>query len=337
MRFFIGVENLENNKVRILEQTIISLENVELLLTIDNKKNYSNIKKLEKLLKNTAELFQYKLIWEDKPDLNDLDDIAQKFIRFNRLEDLELLNEISGKIIQTIDISKQFNEIVIDPEERDKLDIREIVMFKNALDKFSTLDKEYKGIEQQKRNIDKINKSLLDSKDRANSIIEDLQDKVEFLNQKTDESSNTQIKKLYMDIYDTEIKLANDYRNWALSIFALISLMLVWKFFNFGFEFNNWGINVSIPTKKIEWKSALNILLLIGLSTPAWYLARESSKHRKVAYKAQMLGTELASFPLYVRELKDEDRLDLRKHLADRFLAKNFLMTRKMHQALTVL
>lgn len=62
--------------------------------------------------------------------------------------------------------------------------------------------------------------------------------------------------------------------------------------------------------------------MLFSLTTPAWYLARESSKHRKVAYKAQMLGTELASFPLYAREFKDEDRLELRKHLADRFFGQ---------------
>ena len=35
-----------------------------------------------------------------------------------------------------------------------------------------------------------------------------------------------------------------------------------------------------------------------------------------------MLGTELASFPLYVREFKDEDRLELRKQLVDRFFGQ---------------
>jgi hypothetical protein len=35
-----------------------------------------------------------------------------------------------------------------------------------------------------------------------------------------------------------------------------------------------------------------------------------------------VLGTELASFPLYVWEFKDEDRLELRKHLADRFFGQ---------------
>ena len=35
-----------------------------------------------------------------------------------------------------------------------------------------------------------------------------------------------------------------------------------------------------------------------------------------------MLGTELAAFPLYVREFRDADRLELRKQLADRFFGQ---------------
>lgn len=161
-------------------------------------------------------------------------------------------------------------------------------------------------------------------------MIEDLRNKNKFLSQASDENSNFEIKKLYIDIYDTEIKIANDYRKWALSIFAVISLLLIWKFFNFSLSFNGLGVTLSIPSKKIGWESALNILLLIGLSTPAWYLARESSLHRKVAYKAQMLGTELASFPLYVREFKDEDRLELRRQLADRFFGQELFNDSKI-------
>ena len=62
--------------------------------------------------------------------------------------------------------------------------------------------------------------------------------------------------------------------------------------------------------------------MLFSLTTPAWYLTKESANHRKVAYKAQMLGTELAAFPLYAKEFKDADRLELRKRLADRFFGQ---------------
>lgn len=258
-------------------------------------------------------------------------DIVFDFGNSNLETNLKKIDRVSKEIVEqitNIDKSKITKE-----NQKSAERLREIL---NEWKKLWHLKTEIKNIKDQtidlKKLVTKVNdesekvsvfsKEIIQIKGESDKLIEDLKDKVGFLNQTTDERSNIQIKKLYTDIYDTEIKIANNYRNWALGIFAVISFMLIWKFFNFGFEFNNWGINVSIPTKKIEWKSALNILLLIGLSTPAWYLARESSSHRKVAYKAQMLGTELASFPLYVRELKDEDRLDLRKHLADRFFGQ---------------
>ncbi len=82
----------------------------------------------------------------------------------------------------------------------------------------------------------------------------------------------------------------------------------------------------------IGWESLIKTAMLFSLTTPAWYLTRESSEHRKVAYKAQMLGTELASFPLYAREFKDEDRLELRKNLVDRFFGQELYSDSKTVQ-----
>lgn len=136
--------------------------------------------------------------------------------------------------------------------------------------------------------------------------------------------------KLYNEIYDREISIADQYRNWALGIFALIGLVLVFGFMNISIQ--NWNHlrdsgYIHIP---LGFESLIKTLMLFSLTTPAWYLTRESSKHRKVAYKAQMLGTELASFPLYVREFKDEDRLELRRQLADRFFGQELFNDSKI-------
>jgi len=150
----------------------------------------------------------------------------------------------------------------------------------------------------------------------------DLKNKNSAFSQLIDEQSNSQIGQLYRDIYNREISIADQYRNWALGIFAIVGIILVLGFLNISIQ--NWNhlkdsSYIHIP---LGWESLIKTLMLFSLTTPAWYLARESSKHRKVAYKAQMLGTELASFPLYAREFKDEDRLELRKHLADRFFGQ---------------
>lgn len=322
---------MENNNVKILESAVVSLESVQLLMTHEEKKTYPKIKNALSIIKNTGDLFEYKLLWDESPNIRNLRDAAQIYIQSNLKKDLEELNILASNIIEAFKVNKQFNELITDPEKRKNIDIQEFVYFKKSMDKFNTLEESYKNFEQKNKFLEKINKNLLERQRQAEEVVEDLKNKYEFLNQKTDEHSNTHIQKLYSDIYDVEIQIADTYRNWALGIFAVISLLLIWKFFNFSLNFNNLGFQISIPSKRIGWESALNILLLLGLSTPAWYLARESSAHRKVAYKAKILGTELSSFPLYVRELKDEDRLELRKQLADRFFGQELYSESKIN------
>lgn len=99
-------------------------------------------------------------------------------------------------------------------------------------------------------------------------------------------------------------------------------MLLILGFLNLSIQNWNYLRDSSYIYIPFGWDSLIKTLMLFSLSTPAWYLAREFSKHRKVAYKARMLGTELAAFPLYAREFKDEDRLELRKILADRFFGQ---------------
>ena len=141
-------------------------------------------------------------------------------------------------------------------------------------------------------------------------------------NEVVDVDSNGRLKKLYDDIYVQEITLADDYRKWALWIFAAVGGFLLIGFLIVSVQNWNHLRNPSFIEIKLGWDSLFKTLMLFSLTTPAWYLTKESSKHRQVAYKAKMLGTELAAFPLYAREFKDEERLELRKRLADRFFGQ---------------
>lgn len=60
----------------------------------------------------------------------------------------------------------------------------------------------------------------------------------------------------------------------------------------------------------------------MSISLPAWYLTKESSRHRLVSYKARILGTELAAFPHYVKELSDDQRKDIRISVMDKFFGQ---------------
>ncbi|WP_432211052.1 hypothetical protein [Acinetobacter variabilis] len=190
-------------------------------------------------------------------------------------------------------------------------------------DQYEKLKNNLNNLKSQQDEILKFNKKVLNSYQDANRIISDLKSKNSAYSQLIDEDSNARILKLYNDIYDREIVIADKYRNWALIIFTMVGILVVLTIL-FTLVQNSFAFFYTQTYSKVilGWDSLIKALMLFSLTTPAWYLTRESSKHRKVAYKAQMLGTELASFPLYAREFKDEDRLELRKHLADRFFGQ---------------
>ena len=236
---------------------------------------------------------------------------------YNEIDEIEILDSLNDKAIAILGLLKTSNS------ELDSFGIME----NNKLDseineKIYVLKNKLQILENEQKEIFKLNSIVKNSQNEANRIIEELKNKNEAYSQLIDEDSNARILKLYDEIHAREISIANKYRNWVLGIFGVIGLVLLFGFMNFSIQ--NWNhlrdsSYIHIP---LGWENFIKTLMLFSLTTPAWYLARESSKHRKVAYKAQMLGTELASFPLYVREFKDEDRLELRKQLADRFFGQ---------------
>lgn len=231
---------------------------------------------------------------------NDLEGLINDFLKFKQLKDQRILNE--SKYLEDIFNDKNISSL---KKTLDEITTRiEEIHFKNrdALEKSSTLE-----IAQK----------------RALEIIEEIEAKNQSFNILIDEESNGRVLKLYDDIYTREKKVADRYRDWALIIFAIVGV-LVFTAISITLSQNAFAFFYPEKYSKIilGWDSLIKTFMLFSLTTPAWYLTKESSKHRKVAYKAKTLGTELAAFPLYAREFKDEDRLELRKHLADRFFGQ---------------
>ena len=184
-----------------------------------------------------------------------------------------------------------------------------------AVEKLLYLQKEQEELEKQ-------NKIFFKKYSEINNIFDEIKSKNAAYSQIIDEDSNQRIQKYYEEIYDEEIHIANKYRKWALWIFAAVGSFLLIGFLIVSIQNWNHLRNPSFIEIKLGWDSLFKTLMLFSLTTPGWYLTKESSKHRQVAYKAKMLGTELAAFPLYAREFKDEERLELRKNLADRFFGQ---------------
>lgn len=238
---------------------------------------------------------------------NDLEGLINDFLKFKELKDQRILNE-----------SKYLEDIFND---------KNISTLKKTVDEITTRIEE---IHLKNKDVLEKSSTLEIAQKRALDIIEEIESKNQSFNILIDEDSNVRIRKYYDDIYGQEISIADKYRNWALIIFALIGGILLLGFLNLSIQ--NWNhlrdsSYIQIP---LGWDSLLKTVMLFSLTTPAWYLTKESSMHRKVAYKAKMLGTELASFPLYSREFRDEERLELRRSLADRFFGQELYSDSKV-------
>ncbi|WP_312332024.1 hypothetical protein [Acinetobacter variabilis] len=244
---------------------------------------------------------------------------ANKEILFNFLNNIKIYNE-SGEEELIPSLNKQAGKVFSIIVEHD--DSHSSIADDKILKDKDKIKNEIKRIKEEQEEISSRNQEILERQTTAIRIINELKDKNNAYSQLIDEDSNTRILKLYNDIYNREIVIADKYRNWALGIFAFIGVLLILGFLNLSIQNWNYLRDSSYIYIPFGWDSLIKTLMLFSLSTPAWYLARESSKHRKVAYKARMLGTELAAFPLYAREFKDEDRLELRKILADRFFGQ---------------
>ena len=179
---------------------------------------------------------------------------------------------------------------------------------------------DFKKLHKEFTNVSSKEKEINDLEDKGHKIVKELEDKKILLNQLVDAEANSSLLKLYMTIADQEEDLANQYRNWALLIFGAIGSLVFISFFSINIPYTIFSS--SIITTKEDLDPIVKGLIFLTLSAPAWYLTRESSKHRQVAYKAKMIGTEIAAVPLYIQELNDEDRLELRKSLADRFFGQ---------------
>ncbi|UNW07275.1 hypothetical protein MOV98_03040 [Acinetobacter variabilis] len=244
---------------------------------------------------------------------------ANKEILFNLLNNIKIYNE-SGEEELIPSLNKQAGKVFSIIVEHD--DSHSLISDYKILKDKDKIKNEIKRIKEEQEEISSRNQEILERQTTAIRIINELKDKNNAYSQLIDEDSNARILKLYNDIYDREIVIADKYRNWALGIFAFIGVLLILGFLNLSIQNWNYLRDSSYIYIPFGWGSLIKTLMLFSLTTPAWYLARESSKHRKVAYKARMLGTELAAFPLYAREFKDEDRLELRKRLADRFFGQ---------------
>lgn len=157
----------------------------------------------------------------------------------------------------------------------------------------------------------------------VNKIYEDIKNKNEKFNYFIDSENNEALKNLYDGIYKIEYQLADTYRKYSTIILIAVGLLVLLLILG-GIIQNLFYLTdpKSYLPIKYDLGSFIRYLAIFTLTAPAWYFARESSKHRQVAYKAKILGTELNAFPHYVKELEKTERIKMRTDLADKFFGQ---------------
>ncbi|AXQ23680.1 hypothetical protein BEN71_17095 [Acinetobacter wuhouensis] len=318
--------NLNKSISDAIKEIYVSLNFLSEQYSLAELENYTNVIKILKEFDDPDKKWRYFYKLESNTALFDLASIfrnSKNIFQDNQLPTIdELCKKILSQIVTVRSQSATFQGYEIDFEEVLQNRLKYIHLSEELAIGLKNSHNDLRKVNNQILEISQERQELIDSYEQAAKMIEELKNKKEILNKITDKVTNGEIEKLYVDIYKEEMTIANNYRNWALYIFCSVGIILLLCFFNISIQ--NWNHLRDSNFIEIPFgiDSLLRILMLFSLTTPAWYLTKESSKHRKVAYKARMIGTELASFPLYVSELKDEDRLELRKHLADRFFGQ---------------
>lgn len=213
-----------------------------------------------------------------------LSDFLNDLRAYREIDEDEILNTVeskAGRIVNMLLSSGDYKDFVRADNASKK--IENIIDINNNI---NLIKEQQNKILEDNNKISILNKKNIADHETALRIVEELKSKNEAYSQLLDEDSNARILKLYEDIYEREIEIADKYRNWALIIFASVGLILLLGFLNLSIQ--NWNHlrdsgYIHIP---LGFESLIKTLMLFSLTTPAWYLTRESSKHRKVAYKA---------------------------------------------------
>jgi len=270
-----------------------------------NSDSNSNINSLKKELLTKS---QYLQTWStDRPELRKI--FQGETVQLARLGDFivprtpteieqsqkEALSEVEKKLLEMSNdlklIQKKYKE-----EQKELLE-----KYENKISKTEKTvnDIETKAIEKLK-NVDKIYNEKLKLIKEKEKEINDLLGIV---------SENT-ISGNFEDSAEEEKKLANGLRYTALSGMLIITTIVGYSFFD--------------SIHSFSWEESIfRFVLVIFLSIPTTYLARESAKHRKQQYKHLQMSLELKATTPYWNSLPKEDQDKLKVELSKKIFAQN--------------
>lgn len=121
---------------------------------------------------------------------------------------------------------------------------------------------------------------------------------------------NTGITGNYQKIANTEGGQANTWRWITITFFGAgiaIAAATFWKFWHEPFSPEN------------AWSVLIRLMYAMAITSPAWYTAKESARHRSNADRARQTELELASLGPFIELMPEEKKHQIREELTKRY------------------
>ncbi|MBL0085182.1 MAG: hypothetical protein IPP44_00470 [Ideonella sp.] len=121
---------------------------------------------------------------------------------------------------------------------------------------------------------------------------------------------NTGITGNYQKIANAEGEQANTWRWITIAFFGsgiALAGATFWKFWHEPFSPEN------------AWSVLIRLMYAVAITSPAWYTAKESARHRSNADRARQTELELASLGPFIELMPDEKKHQIREELTKRY------------------
>jgi hypothetical protein len=264
------------------------------------------------------------LLWSFSPRLHELDQniISETVENISKASLLTIKNLKQEETSLTEKISTLSQEIVIQQSKLESLSESIAVQKAEAMAVTAQVQKEYADTEA-KRNADFINiietfkeafsSHQEESKIKATQLITALETSRDEAANIVQVVGNIGVTGNYQKIANSESKEANLWRWIAVGMFVLgigTAMATLWKFWDVPF------------TPENAWSAIIRLLYAIAITTPAWYAAKESARHRSNADSARQTELELASLGPFIELMPTEKKEAIREELIKNYFGK---------------
>lgn len=187
------------------------------------------------------------------------------------------------------------------------------------------IKKYIQNFKDKKVEFDTLVSNLFISKQLVEVAVKRIKANETFINEIEGLYINNETRKVYEDLYKDEVKIANRFRNVALSIYMLLGGFAATSLYLLLFSEKNsdWVIRLSDPDKLLIKIPLILTLIFIGI-----YFSREGDKHRRIANQARQTMKELHAFTSYSTDIQDKIP-EIKIKLADKYFGKTLYESEK--------